>query len=384
MLYERKLRLDLLLAEKSHFLFGPRSTGKTTLIAQQLKGAKVYDLLDDDIYVRLLRSPKLIEEENRNQENIIVIDEIQKLPKLLDEVHRLIHKYNWKFLLTGSSARKLKRGAANMLGGRAWQAHLFPLTWNEIPNFDLQQYLNRGGLPFVQSSTNFHLDLKNYVSVYLREEIMAEAIVKNHDYFMSFLDVIALSNGQEINYESISRDSGVPARTILNYVQVLEDTLLCHQLKPYRKTKSRKAVSKSKLYLFDLGVTNVLAKRGTILPGSELFGYAFEHFIVNEIRAYLSYNRLDSELCFWRTTEQLEVVCILGDQVAIEIKGTNFVRPDHCKGLNELKKERIFQAHLVVSLDPTSRTLDNGIVILPWADFLRRLWQNEWLDLISG
>ncbi len=375
--YHRTLDLTALLEKKSHFLFGPRGTGKTTLYETQLKGFRLYDLLDDETYMRLFRRPKLIEEENLSDSKIIVIDEIQKLPKLLDEVHRLIKKYNWRFLLTGSSARKLKRGGANMLGGRAWEAQLYSLTAFEISDFELLKFLNRGGLPFVYNSSDFRSDLKNYINIYLKEEIIEEALVKNHDYFMSFLDVIALSNGQEINYESIARDAGVPPRTVLNYVQVLEDTLMCFQLKPYRKTKSRKAISRSKLYLFDIGVANHLAKRGEILKDSELYGPVFEHFIINEIKAYLSYKAIDKQLCFWRTNDQLEIDCIIGDEVAIEIKSTSLATNSHCKNLSALKKEKIFKKHILVSNDPTRRIVGDEITVMPWQEFLKDLWQKK-------
>lgn len=377
MQYRRVLDLNTLIKKKSHFLFGPRSTGKTTLYETQLKDYRLYDLLDDDVYLRLFKRPKLIEEENISEPKLIIIDEVQKLPKLLDEVHRLIKKYNWFFLLTGSSARKLKRGGANMLGGRAWEAHLYPLTSIEISDFDLIKYFNRGGLPFVYNSSDYRRDLKNYVNIYLKEEIIEEALVKNHDYFMSFLDVIALSNGQEINYESIARDAGVPPRTVLNYVQILVDTLMCHQLKPYQKTKSRKAISKSKLYMFDIGVANYLAKRGEIIKGSELYGAVFEHFIINEIKAYLSYHSIDKELYFWRTTDQVEIDCIIGDAVAIEIKSTSLVTNYHCKNLNLVKKENLFKRHIIVSHDSTKRIIENNIEVIPWKDFLAQLWQEK-------
>lgn len=377
MQYQRILNLPILLKKKSHFLFGPRSTGKTTLYESQLKNYRLYDLLDDETYLRLYRRPKLIEEENQVNPQLIIIDEIQKLPKLLDEVHRLIKKYDWHFLLTGSSARKLKRGGANMLGGRAWETHLFPLCSAEISDFNLLKYLNRGGLPFIYNSTDYRNDLKNYINVYLKEEIMAAGLVKNHDYFMSFLDVIAISNGHEINYESISRDAGVPPRTVLNYVQILQDTLMCYQLKPYQKTKSRKAISKSKLYLFDVGVSNYLAKRGEIINGGELFGPTFEHFIVNEIKCYLNYQNIEKELCFYRTTDQLEVDCIIGDDIAIEIKSTTQVNNNHCKNLKELMKEKLFKRYIVVSQDPNRRILEEKIEIIPWDLFLKDLWQQK-------
>ncbi|MBL7669563.1 MAG: ATP-binding protein [Bdellovibrionaceae bacterium] len=379
-MYLRRLNLATLLEHKSHFLFGPRSTGKTTLIEQQLSSCRMYDLLDNDVFVRLARSPKILEEENRVDPKLIVIDEIQKLPKLLDEVQRLIRKYNWRFLMTGSSARKLKGGGANMLGGRAWEARMFPLTSVEINGFNLSKYLNHGGLPHIYDSSMAEIELKNYTNIYLREEIASEGLVKNYEYFMNFLDVIALTNGQELNFESIARDAGVPPRTVQNYVQILEDTLMAYQLKPFQRTKRRKSISKSKIFLFDVGLANFIAKRGEIIEGSAAFGSAFEHFIINEIYAYLSYSGHDPRKVgptYWRSVDQHEVDCLIADEIAIEIKSTSFVRNDHCKGLVALKQENIFKKFLIVSNDPAPRDLDNGIRVLPWKLFLEILWAGD-------
>lgn len=375
--YTRLLNLNSLLSQKSHFLFGPRGTGKTTLYETQLQNYRLYDLLDNDIFMSLYKRPKIIEEENLISPQVIVIDEIQKLPKILDEVHRLIKKYNWHFLLTGSSARKLKRGGANLLGGRAWEIDLFPLTYHEISNFDLLKYLNRGGLPFVYNSINFSKDLKNYISIYLKEEVFEEGLVKKYEYFMNFLDVIALSNGQEINYESIARDATVPPRTVMNYVEILQDTLMCYQLRPYRKTKSRKATTKSKLYLFDVGVANYMAKRGEIIPGGELFGSVFEHFIINEIHSFIKYNDIDQELCFWKTTDQLEIDCIIGNEIAIEIKSTVQVNEHHAKNLLSISKEKLFKRYIIVSQDSAPRLIVGIIEVIPWELFLTSLWKRE-------
>lgn len=375
--FNRILEIAPLLKKKSFFLFGPRSTGKTTLIEDQLENIHLYDLLEDDTYLRLMKSPQIIEQENLADPKLIVIDEIQKLPKILDEVHRLIKKHNWKFLLTGSSARKVKKGAANLLGGRAWEAHLFPLVYQEINNFDLLQYINRGGLPHVYPSEDFKEELKAYVNIYLREEIVSEGLVKKYEYFLNFLDVMAISNGEELNFETLASDSGVPARTILNYVQILEDTLLGYQVPSFKKTKKRKATTKAKFYLFDIGVTNFLAHRGFIEKSSELFGKAFEHFIMNEIRAYLSYTRKDLSLCYWRTQDQKEVDCLIGNEVAIEIKSTKNIGPTHLKGLEALQEEKIFKSYFIVSQELKPRKLESGIQILPWEFFLKQLWSGK-------
>ena len=259
-MYSRKLNLLKLLEKKSFFLFGARSTGKTTLIDLQLPGAKIYDLLDAEVFSKLLKRPKLIEEESTGPETVIVIDEIQKMPRLLDEVHRLIQKKQLRFLLTGSSARKLKHGGANLLAGRAWVASLFPLVSAEIPDFDLVTYLNRGGLPQIYGSSDFEEELRSYINVYLKEEINAEAVVRQVAAFSEFLDLIALSNGQEINYESFASDCQVSPGTLKNYIQILEDTLLGFRIPGYTKTRKRKAITRSKHYLFDIGVTNALCQ----------------------------------------------------------------------------------------------------------------------------
>jgi predicted AAA+ superfamily ATPase len=371
--------MNSLLQKKSFFLFGPRSTGKTTLIHQQFPNAIFYDLLDADIYTELLRRPKLIEEKlvlTSETTPIIIIDEIQKLPKLLDEVHRLIEKYKISFLLTGSSARKLKRGAANLLGGRAWEAHLYGLTSKEIINFDLIKYLNRGGLPHIFLSEDYYEELNNYINLYIREEVVAEALVRKLDYFIRFLDIIGLQNGEELHFQSISSDAGVPVKTIQNYIQILEDTLIGFQLPAYLQTKKRKAITRSKFYFFDIGIVNTLSKRTEILSGSELFGKAFEHFLVLEIRAYLNYRRKNITISYWRSTSQFEVDCIIGNNLACEFKSTTLVTEKHLKGLKALREEQNIQKFCIVSQDSEMRIID-GIQVYPWKNFLNLLWLDQ-------
>lgn len=373
----RSLDLAKLLKLKSFFLFGPRATGKTTLIHHQLPSVRVYDLLDARVFSRLLKNPNLLEEENLEQTGPIVIDEVQKLPQLLDEVQRLIARHQWTFLLTGSSARKLKRGAANLLAGRAWVANLFPLTHHEIKGFDLVTYLNRGGLPQVYFSQNHSEELKSYLSLYLKEEIQAESLTRNLPAFSNFVDAIGLSNGEEINLESFASDCGVSAGTVKNYIQILEDTLVGFSLPGFTKTKKRKAISRFKHYLFDVGVVNTLCNRSEIKPKSELFGKAFEQFILQELRAYLSYTRLSFPLSYWRSKSQFEVDAVVGDRVALEIKATSQVDDKHLKGLRALKEEGLIKQYAIVSLDGEFRTTCDGIRVYPWELFLRQLWSNK-------
>ncbi len=374
-MYKRILDLTKLLKKKSFFLFGPRGTGKTTLVQHTLSEATVIDLLEIKTYREYLKNPSIISEQKLKP--TVVIDEVQKLPEILDEVHRLIEAQKLTFLLTGSSARKLKRGGANLLAGRAWWAELFPLTSNEIPDFDLMTYLNRGGLPAVYPSDDFVEELWAYTALYLKEEIQNEALTRKVAQFSEFLDLMALSNGEEISYQSIAGDCGVSPNSIKNYIQVLEDTLVAFQLKAFTKTRKRKAISRSKLYFFDIGVTNSLAKRGEIMEGSELFGKAFEHFILLEVRAFLSYTRKNIKMCYWRSTSQFEVDLVLDNQWGVEIKSASSIQDKHLKGIRALKEEGNIQNFAAVSCDRYERKTQDNITIFPWKFFLEKLWNGD-------
>ncbi len=376
--FTRALRLKSLLSKRSAFLFGARGTGKTTLLTKELPHAPKYDLLEEKTFLRLLSDSSILEQENSRPEQLIVIDEIQKLPKLLDEVQRLMTKKGHRFLLTGSSARKLKRSGANLLGGRARELQLFPLVFPEIPDFDLTRFLNRGGLPAIYRSDDPLGDLQSYISLYLREEVAAEAATRRVDLFARFLDVMALSCGEELHYQNLASDSGVPAKTLRNYVQILEDTLIGFHATPFESTRKRKAITRSKLYLFDLGVQRVLARRGEVEPGSELFGKAFEHFIALELRAATRYLKRDLPIQYWRTKSGYEVDFVLGDWAALEVKSTEQVNERHLKGLRALKEERLLKHYWVVSRDPRERFLE-GVRILPWRQFLEELWSGALL-----
>ena len=317
----------------------------------------------------------MLEEESNNQ--LIIIDEIQKIPSLLDEVHRLIYKGKQKFLLTGSSARKLKSKNVNLLAGRAWQTALFPLTYSEIPQFNLKQYLNQGGLPHIYNSPQYKEELEAYIDLYLKEEIKNEALTRNVQAFSEFLDLIALSNGQEINYESFSKDLQISPSTLKNYMEILDDTLIGFKLPGYVKTKRRKAISRSKYYLFDIGVTNSLCHRGVITKRGELFGKSFEHFIILEIRAFLSYFRKNLSFNYWRSTSQMEVDLVIGGKTAIEIKAVQLVQDKHLRGIRALKEEKLMKKHLVISLDENIRKTKDNIDIFPWDYFLDQLWKGR-------
>jgi predicted AAA+ superfamily ATPase len=306
----------------------------------------------------------------------VIVDEIQKLPLLLDEVHYLIEEHRLQFILTGSSARKLKHGSANLLGGRAWTRHLFPLVSAEIPGYDLIRAINFGTLPPVYLSDSPWEELEAYCGTYLKEEIQAEGAVRKIENFARFLQTAALVNAELVNFESVARDAAVPARTIRDYFGILEDTLIGTLLPPFGRTIHRKAVSAAKFYFFDLGVCNHLAGRTNISPKTELFGKSFEHLVFTELRAWLHYSRDHRPLTFWRDYAGHEVDFLIGDNTAIEVKSTSQVNEHHLKGLLWFSKETTLKHRIIVSLDPSPRQLC-GIDVLPWKEFLGRLWAGE-------
>lgn len=375
-MYCRRLDIKNLLKKRSYFLLGPRGVGKSTLIEQTLPQARLYDLLDASVFQRLLRDPTLISQET-GSEDLVVIDEIQKLPSLLDEVHRLIVKRKQTFLLTGSSARKLRKGGTNLLAGRAFQAWLLPLTYQEIPDFDLLTYLNTTGLPEFYGKTGVHDYLNAYIGTYLQEEIKAEALTRNLSGFMRFLDVVALCHGEEINYANISSDCGVPVRTLEAYFGILDDTLVGFSVQPFLSTKKRKAITRVKYFMFDIGVVNSLARRGYVECKSELFGRLFKHFIALELRAFLAYCQVNLPLQYWRSVSHFEVDFILGNALAIEVKGTDLVTDKHLRGIRAFREEGQVKNYGVVSLDTHERMTHDGIHIWPWKEFLTKLWSGQ-------
>lgn len=382
MRYTRKLNLLELLNKKSFFLLGPRSTGKTYLINEQLRDyAVIFDLLKGDLYLRLSANPSEIEGMidaliADDKKRPVVIDEIQRIPAMLNEVHRLIEKKEMRFLLTGSSARRLKKEHANLLAGRAWKAELFPLTTIEIPNFDLERYLRYGGLPQVYPSSYPEEELDAYVNTYLKEEIQAEGLIRKLPPFSRFLKTAALSNGQILNFTEIGNDSQVAPSTVREYYSILIDTLLGFFLEPWRGSKKRKAIQTAKFYFFDTGVTNAIAGTKHLDRNSDAYGMSFEQFIGMEIQAYLSYFRIKEQLTFWRTTHGFEVDYLIGDHTAVEVKSTQKVSPRHFKGLRALKEEGVFKKYLLVTHDKIA-TEKEGIRSIYWRDFLKELWNGN-------
>lgn len=374
--YYIKRQLDLVpvVGPKSCFLFGPRQTGKSSLIDHTLDDVRVYDLLDSETFLSLSRHPKRLEEELQPGEKTLVIDEIQKLPSLLDEVHRLIEKRKIRFLLTGSSARKLRRGGVNLLGGRARSRYLHPFIQRELQDqFSLLKALNRGLIPSIYFSDSPVEDLRAYTGDYLQLEIAAEGLARSIPAFSRFLEVAALCNGQLINYTKIASDAQVPSSTVQEYFQILRDTLIAYDVPAWKKTKKRKPIVTSKFYFFDIGVVRQLQHRGELYAKSPEFGEAFESYIAHELKAFIDYQAQD-ELCFWRSKSGYEVDFILANRTAIEVKAKTNITPGDLRGLHALAEEKQLENYLVVSLEKTPRTVGD-IKILPWQTFLERLWE---------
>jgi predicted AAA+ superfamily ATPase len=377
---DRQLKIAPLLAKKSFFLFGPRATGKSTLIRQQLADiATVIDLLDSRIFLKLSDSPyeleSLIAADNRD---IVVIDEIQRIPELLNEVHRLIEAKKLTFLLTGSSARKLRRGQANLLAGRVWETRMFPLIHREIPDFNLDRFLRYGGLPAVYLSEYPEEELDAYVNTYLKEEIMAEGLIRRFPPFSRFLKTIALANGEMINFTKLANDCQVPPSTVTEYVGLLEDTLVGFLLPAWIESKKRKAIKTGKFYFFDPGITHMLAGTETLDRNSNLYGKSYEQFICMELRAYLSYRRNKLPLMYWKSKNGHEVDFLLGTKTAIEVKASRRVNKRDFKGLRYLDEERVFKNFILVSQDPVS-TKTGKFQALHWEKFLRDLWVDKFV-----
>ena len=377
---KRILQLAPLLAMKSFFLFGPRATGKTTLIRQQLaETATIIDLLDSRYFLRLSSAPHELESIiAAAPADIIVIDEIQRIPELLNEIHRLIESQNLTFLLTGSSARKLRRGKANLLAGRVWNAGMFPLIYQEIIDFNLERYLHYGGLPAVYLSEYPEEELDAYVNTYLKEEILAEGLIRRLPPFSRFLKTIALANGEMINFTKLANDCQVPPSTATEYVALLEDTLVGFLLPAWTESKKRKAIKTGKFYFFDPGITHILAGTEALDRNSNLYRKSFEQFICMELRAYLSYTRKKLTLTYWRSKNGHEVDFLLGTRTAIEVKATKKISSNDLKGLKYLKEEGVFQNFILVSQDPIS-TLTDNILALPWEKFLTDLWKDKFI-----
>ena len=364
------------LIEDNTFLFGARQTGKTTLLLQLFPDARFYDLLE-----RLQRNPSLLRQDLEMCESgtLVIIDEVQSLPILLNEVQWLIVRRGIRFILSGSSARKLRRGGANMLGGRAFQTNLYPLVSAEIPDFDLIKAVNQGMIPrhYLAKADKYWSMVQAYVAVYLREEIKAEALVRNLSSFTRFLEAAALTDGEMVNYSNIAQDCGIDSKTVAAYFSILEETLIGYMVPAYSKVVKCKVRQAPRFYYFDVSIPNYLLGRRNLQPGSIDFGHAFEHLVIQEIIAYLGYHGMLEKLSYWHTYNDYEVDVVLGDaEVGIEIKSTDEVQSRHLHGLKAFKEEHPDVRMIVVSLDPNPR-LFKEVEIWPVKQFFEQLWAGK-------
>lgn len=381
MVFERRLELPSAGSE-TFFIWGPRQTGKSTLLRARYRDAVWIDLLKAEEHRRYLERPELLRQElpETGTMPFVVIDEVQKVPALLDEVHWLHENRGLQAALCGSSPRKVKRGAANLLGGRAVRYDLFGLTSVELGSqWDLSRMLNHGYLPRPYLSPQPLRLINAYVGNYLREEVAAEGLVRNLPAFSEFLNVASLSDTELVNFSNMARDCGVSSQTIKGYFQILEDTLLGRWLPSYRRRPKRRVIASPKFYFFDVGLVNFLARRGRIQPGSELFGKAFENWCFHELSAYNSYTESFAALSYWRLASGIEVDFIVNDmQVAIEAKSARKITRDHLKGLRHLKRDHLgIERRIVVCLDDKPYKTEDGIEVMPARRFVEQLWRRQ-------
>lgn len=377
----RVAEIDKKLEKKSLFLFGPRQTGKSSYIRNQLREPRLsWSLLDNELYRNLSMRPSLLRNTLRAKginDGIVVIDEIQRLPDLLNEVHMLIEETDIHFLLTGSSARKLKKKGVNLLGGRAGKLNFHPLVWPEITDYEItiDKIFRTGLLPAAFSDDDCDSLLNDYVGLYVKEEIEAEREIRNLPPFWEFLRIAATESGEITNYENVARDVGISGVSVREWYNILIDTLIGFEVPPYRKTKLRKPNASSKFYLFDVGVTRKLQGLSVIEEGTTEFGRYFENYIAMEIRSFLDYSGLDKEgLKYWHAQSGQEVDFIIKEKVAVEVKATKHVSPRDLKGLKALMEEGLMEKYILVCREDYPQLLDNGILILPYKDFLSDLW----------
>ena len=365
--------------DEAMFLFGARQTGKSTLLKERFPKAIYIDLLKSDVRNRFKQHPEEFRESllRYPPETLVIVDEIQKVPDLLDEVHWLMVEKGLWFILSGSSARKIKKSGANNLGGRAIPETLFPLVSAEIPDFDIERAVQNGMIPRHYMVANARNRMRAYIDLYVKEEIIEEALVQNVDEFIRFMEVAAIMDGEILNYENVASDCGVSANTVKAYYKILVDTLLGFEVPAYRKVIKRKLYKSPRFYYFDIGIANHLTKRYQLAPKTPEYGHAFEHLIIQEIVAYLAYTNSDEELTYWHTYENIEVDAIIGDaRVAIEIKSTDHVDHGDKKGIMDFAKDHPNAKQILVSRDRISRRSGN-VDLYYVTDFFKALWAGE-------
>jgi predicted AAA+ superfamily ATPase len=373
-LLERSINATL--AKKSVLVLGPRQTGKSSLIRNAIPVDRTFSLLDQSTFTNLSRRPSSLRESLKETDRVIAVDEIQKLPQLMDEIHLMIEEQGKRFLLTGSSARKLRRTHTGLMAGRARSLHLHPFVTAELDDYTLERVLSFGMLPPVVHSDTPGSDLTDYVGDYLQQEILAEALTRSIDQYSRFFSQVATMATQVLNIEKLASDAQLAPTTVRRFLDILTDTLIAMPLEPWREGGRRKAVAASKLIFFDVGVVNALLGTPRYSERDRNAGWQFEQFIGQELWAYRDYRKRDAALSFWRSTDKHEVDFILDGRVAIEVKHTSFVTPRDLKGLVAIADEGRKLRRIVVSRDPAARRIE-GIEILPYREFLSELWNDR-------
>lgn len=370
-------------AHQSAFLWGPRKTGKTTLLKQAFPRSLYFNFLDTDLFWAVVKQPSVLRErilaaDPQILKFPVILDEVQKVPAVLDEVHWLIEEKKLRFILCGSSARKLKRGQANLLGGRAWRYELFPLTSRELGEIDLLKALNNGLVPPHYFEADATRSLKAYVQDYLKEEVFSEGLARNIPAFSRFFDAMAYSQGEIVNYSNIARECGVDFKTVREYYHILIDTLLGRFVEPFKRRQDRGVILRApKFYMFDVGVANAVAGRRVAELKGEIFGRAFEHFILMEIIAYRGYHDIDFPVHYWRTKGGAEVDFVLGKgEIALEVKGSSRVDNNDLRAIKTFQETYKPKKTIVVSNEKAARQTA-GALVLPWREFLSQLWQGK-------
>jgi predicted AAA+ superfamily ATPase len=373
----KRLADQYLTVDQSFFLFGPRGTGKTTWLKQAFPDSVYLDLLESELYNRLTASPGGLEHLiPPDCSRWVVIDEVQRVPDLLNEVHRLIEKKKIRFVLTGSSARSLRKKGVNLLAGRALTRHFHPLTVREIGrDFNLLDSLQYGHLPFVFQAQNKTDYLASYIQTYLREEVLQEGLTRSLSVFARFLEVASFSQGSLVNSSEIGRETGVDRKTVENYFQITEDLLIGHRLSPFTKRSRRRLVTGNKFFFFDCGVFRALRPAGPLDLPEEVAGAALETLVFQELRALNDYYGLNLDLRYWRTSSGSEVDFVLyGEKTfaAIEVKRTRRPKASDFSGLKLFKKDYPeAKGFLVCGVE--RREYVDDIEIWPVAEFLQGL-----------
>lgn len=380
----RSLEIESLLAQRSVFLFGPRQIGKSTYVGRQVESVEItYSLLDQGLLAAVLADPTIIRQEidaRDLRDTVICIDEIQKCPPLMDEVQLVMEQRNTRFLLTGSSARSLKRAGANMLGGRGSDRTMHVFTSHELAShgFTLDRAINHGLLPPHYLSDEPDEGLASYVDRYLTEEIAAEGMSRNLPAFARFLQTAAVTNAQLINYTNVAQDAQVPRQTIVQWYQVLYDTLVGFQLLAFTATRKRKAIETAKFYFFDTGIVRAIRRLPWIAETSADFGEFFEHYVFLEIKAWVDYRAPRTPLNYWRSRSGYEVDFVLDGRIAVEAKAAKRITTKHLRGLRALEEEGLMETFIVVCREERPRR-EGQINVWPVEFFLEQLWNDRFL-----